>query len=36
MLSAATIIQRKRIYNIEENGGKPKKIYIRPNYNIWG
>lgn len=27
---------QKRIYNIEENGGKPQKIYIRPYYNLIG
>lgn len=37
MLSADTIIySKKRIYNIEENGGKPQKIYIRPYYNLIG
>ena len=27
---------KKRIYNIEENGGKPQKIYIRTYYNSMG
>lgn len=30
------IIQKTYIYNIEENGGKPQKIYIRPYYNKLG
>ena len=40
MLSSQTrnmIIQTKSVYiYIEENGGKPQKIYIRPYYNKTG
>lgn len=30
------IIQTKNVYNIEQNGGKPQKKYIRPYYNLIG
>ena len=30
------LFKKTYIYNIEENGGKPQNIYIRPYYNLIG